>query len=100
MKKPETNANETKAREFMKVDTFQVTRANCVGSKNTVFADLVINGVSIYGVTVVEGKNGDFLSFPQRKADNGKYYHIAYAPLSNDDQADIIKEIERVLNSK
>ncbi len=47
--------------------------------------DLVVNDVSIYGCKIVEGKNGDFVSFPSRKGKNGKYYSYAYVKLTASD---------------
>lgn len=34
--------------------------------------------VTIYGIRVVEGKKGKFLSMPSRKGSDGKYYLHAY----------------------
>lgn len=34
--------------------------------------------VTIYGIRVVEGKKGKFLSMPARKGSNEKYYSYAY----------------------
>lgn len=34
--------------------------------------------VTIYGIRVVEGKNGKFLSMPARKGSDGEYYSHAY----------------------
>lgn len=97
MKKPESTNNQTKGRNTIKLTDFAVKRVK-MWDNGGVSADLILNGIGIYGVRVVEGKNGDFLSFPQRKGSDGKYYHIAYAALSADDQDSILKEIERKLN--
>lgn len=94
MKKPESKSNI----EGIKIDKYEVLRVVCVGQNNTVLADIEINGIRIYGVRVVEGKNGDFLSFPQTKGKDGKYYSIVWCPLSKKDQADIIAAIEAKLN--
>lgn len=89
--------NETKKeRQTIKVNDFSVMRAK-VFENGGVVIDITINGIAIYGVNIVEGKNGDFLSFPQRKGKDGKYYSIVYAALSDSDQADIIKEAENYL---
>lgn len=96
MNKPKDATNNTQ--ENLKVESFEVKRAVMVGKKNTVFADIVINGITIYGMTVVEGKNGDFLSFPSRKGNDGKYYSICWARLSEEDQKEIIAAIEKELN--
>ena len=34
--------------------------------------------VTIYGIRVIEGKNGKFLSMPSRKGSDGNYYSHAY----------------------
>ena len=98
MKKPENanaNANNTKA---IKVDSYRVLRAVCVGENNTVLFDLELNGVKLYGLKVVEGKNGDFIGFPSKKAKNGEYYSLFYAQLSADDQKAILAAVEAELN--
>lgn len=73
----------------------KVTRANQVN--DTVFFDVVINGVTIYGCKVVEGKNGDFISFPSHKGKDGKYYNHAWVKLSDEDSAAIVKQVEEML---
>lgn len=73
----------------------KVTRANQV--ENTVYFDVVINGVTIYGCKVIEGKNGDFVSFPSHKGKDGKYYNHAYIKLSVVDTAAIVKQVEEML---
>lgn len=99
MKKPETKKTETKAMETIKIDSYKVLRAVVVGENNNVLFDLELNGVRIYGLSVVEGKNGDFISFPQRNGKDGKYYSIAWAKISEEDTKDIIEEVETMLNN-
>ena len=73
----------------------KVIRANQV--EDLVFFDVDINGVTIYGCKVVEGKNGDFISFPSHKGKDGKYYNHAYIKLSDDQAKDIISQVENML---
>ena len=73
----------------------KVTRANQVN--DTVFFDMEVNGVTIYGCKVIEGKNGDFISFPSHKGKDGKYYNHAWVKLSDDDTAAIVKQVEEML---
>lgn len=73
----------------------KVVRANQV--KDLVFFDVDINGVTIYGCKVVEGKNGDFISFPSHQGKDGKYYNHAYIKLSDDQTKDIISQVEKML---
>lgn len=87
MKKKEVN-------EAVKVDA-KVVRANQVN--DTVFFDMEVNGVTIYGCKVVEGKNGDFISFPSHKGKDGKYYNHAWVKLSDEDSAAIIEQVEKAL---
>lgn len=87
MKKKEVN-------EVVNVEA-KVTRANQVGE--TVYFDVVINGVTIYGCKVVEGKNGDFISFPSHKGKDDKYYNYVYIKLSDEQTTDIVKQVEEML---
>lgn len=73
----------------------KVVRANQV--EDLVFFDVEINGVTIYGCKVVEGKNGDFISFPSHKGKDGKYYNHAYIKLTDEQSKDIISQVENML---
>lgn len=97
MKKPENNNNRNNVEE-LKIDSYEVKRAITIGKNSNVIADVCINGITIYGMRVVEGKNGDFLSFPQQKGKDGNYYNICYARFSDKDQTDILAAIECKLN--
>ena len=49
-------------------------------SKTKAFIDLALDGtLVIKGLTLVEGKEGLFLSFPSAKGKNGKYYNSVYS---------------------
>ena len=49
-------------------------------SKTKAFVDLELDGtLVIKGLTLVEGKNGLFLSFPSKEGKNGKYYNSIYS---------------------
>jgi DNA-binding cell septation regulator SpoVG len=73
----------------------KVTRASQVN--DTVFFDLELNGVSIYGLKVVEGSKGDFISWPSHKGKDGKYYNYAWCKLSDEQQNEIIHQVEEML---
>ena len=73
----------------------KVTRANQV--ENTVYFDMDVNGVMIYGCKVIEGSKGDFVSFPSHKGKDCKYYNYAYIKLSDEDTAAIVKQVEEML---
>ena len=78
----------------------KVLRANVYskkGKKDVTFFDLEVNGVSIYGCTLVDGKKGTFTSFPSYKGSNDKYYHYAWVELDDTDQAVIEDQIQELL---
>ena len=91
---------------FEKLDSFEILRAvelEYNGKKN-VLADVKLNGVCIYGVRPVtytdkaDGKEKDFLSWPERKGKDNKYYKIAYMALSAEDQQKVCDAIYQKLD--
>ena len=89
MKKPEKKTESG-------LQSVEVVRAKSFDNGGVVF-DVIINGVSIYNCRVVEGKNGDFISFPARKGSDGNYYSHAYIKLTEDDTKKIIGQVEKAL---
>lgn len=73
----------------------EVIRAHQFEDGSIVF-DMTINGVTIYGNRLVEGKNGQFVSFPSRKGKDGQYYSHAFAKLSKEDTDKIVAQIEEM----
>lgn len=51
-------------------------------------ASIQVKGIVIKGFKVVEGKDSNFVSFPQTKGQDGKYYDQVYA-LDKDTRRDI-----------
>lgn len=90
MKKPEKK--EVKST----LTSAEVTRAKAFDNGGVVF-DVILNGINIYGCRVVEGKNGDFISFPSRKGSDGNYYAYAYVKLTEEDTKEIISQVEKKL---
>ena len=89
MKKPEKKSESI-------VQSVDVVRAKSFDNGGVVF-DVIINGVSIYNCRVVEGKNGDFISFPARKGTDGNYYSHAYIKLTDEDTKKIVGLVEKAL---
>lgn len=89
---------EKKERKVIAVDSFDIKRWHIFDNGGVSF-DMELNGIGIYGCRCVQGRDGnDFISFPQRKGSDGKYYNIVYAPLSDTDQKKILSELERKIN--
>lgn len=99
--KAKKNTKETKEREYCEVRAFEVRNARVVtyNSKDVVFFTLMLNGIFINNCKVVEGKNGDFISFPQYKGGDGKYYNNVYVSLSDEDSAKILEEIQKQIDA-
>ena len=83
-----------------KVESFGVTRARVVEGKNgsVIFFSLDLNGVTINNCRVAEGKNGDFISLPQYRGSDGKYYSHVFFRFSEDDEKAILAEVEKQIN--
>lgn len=71
--------------------------------ENAIMFDMVVNHVTIYGCsyrTLTRKDNGEEfakIGFPSRKGSDGKYYSHVSVKLSQDDVADIEKQIEGLL---
>ena len=65
---------------------------------------LTIHGVTIYGMRVIgftdkrSGQNKRFVAFPKRKGSDGKYYHIAYYKLNDNEENEILLMIDDILS--
>ena len=78
----------------------EVKRASEIGKgkDKIVFVDLIVNGVTIYGCKIVDGKKGEFVAFPSRKSDkDGKYYNYAWVDFSEEETEQIIKDALKML---
>lgn len=76
---------------------FTVTRAKEFDNGNISF-DMTVDGyVKIYGCTVVDGKDGQFISFPARKGKDGKWYSHCWCGISESETKEIIKQIKKKL---
>lgn len=90
--------NKGTSKDCINLDSFEVRRTSVYNDK--VFCDLTINGITIYGCTVATTKDGkDFISFPQKKGKDDKYYSVVYCRLSDQDSEKILKEIEKSVNA-
>lgn len=90
----------TKKQETKQVYDVKVTRAKEVKEGSVAF-DMIVNGVNIYGCWYREGNsNGqdyELISFPSRKADDGKYYNYAWFKVEDDVKAQIIAQLEELV---
>ena len=81
-------------------NTIEVKRANKVGKgkDSVVFLDMVVNGVTIYGCRIIEGKKGDFIAFPSHKSSkDDKYYNHVWVDLSDEETEQIVNEAREMI---
>jgi len=76
--------------------SIKVTRIHDFG-KGTIAFDMVVNGVTIYGCRHIEAKGKSFVSFPQYKGNDGKYWSYAYFKITDETLAEIEKQISAML---
>lgn len=79
---------------------FEFTVKNCreFPDGGVTFA-LMAGRFTIYGCRMVEGKNGEFISFPARKGKDGKYYNHAVCVLTPEETAEVINAVYEVLDN-
>lgn len=75
----------------------KVTRVHDFG-KGVISFDMIVNGVNIYGCRDIEKKDGtSFVSFPQYKGSDNKYWNYAFFKIDENMLADIEKQISDML---
>ena len=71
-----------------------ISGAKCISEKCIVFT-LNVDGASFYGLRVVAGSKGNFISMPQERSRDNKYYNL-YTLFFEESEAE--KVIEAVLS--
>lgn len=56
------------------------------------------NGLGLYNLRVVNGKNGKFVSVPQTKGKDGKWHNQYALYLTDEDQATLIEQAEALIS--
>ena len=90
-------SRDSQPKEYMKIEGFSVSNVRVI-SETAVSFTLKIHGASFYNMRLVESKEGvRFVSSPQVKAKNGKYYYQYYLGLDKDTAKEIIAAVEAAL---
>lgn len=93
----------TKNQDTIKLTYHEISNVRAIpvkGGEDLIFFSLQLNGVTINNCRVATGKNGDFISFPQYKGKDGKYYNYVWVKLSEEDEANILNEIQEIINKE
>ena len=97
-KAAEANADQKK--DLFTIDQVEVTRAAEI-KEDCVMFDMSVRGVNIYGMCLrhykTEKGEGDIISFPSKQAKDGKYWDVAWFPISIDLKAGLIDKIVSLL---
>lgn len=76
---------------------FKVEHVRDWGRNGGISFSLRIEGgpllVEIYGCRIINGRDGEFVAFPQRKGGDGRYYKRAYVELTDDQTDEIISAV-------
>lgn len=75
---------------------YSVRRAKEFNDGGIVF-DLNVDDITIYGCRIIQGKKGDFVSFPQRKGKDGNYYSHVYLALTEEETEEILEKVGKIL---
>ena len=77
-------------------DDVKVTRVKAFDNGGIRF-DMVVNGITIYNMSVVGEGEKQFFSFPSTKAKDGKYYSHCHFKITDELQKAIESQIEALL---
>lgn len=76
---------------------FKVEHVRDWGRNGGISFSLRIEGgpvlVEIYGCRIINGREGEFVAFPQRKGQDGRYYKHAYVQLTDDQTDEIVSAV-------
>ena len=93
--------NEEREVEYLLADNFEVENARVIEGKkgDVVFFTLKLHGLYIYNCRVATGKDGDFISWPQTKGNDGKWYNVCWGRFIKEEEEKILAEVERQINA-
>ena len=82
--------NTTKA---AKNDKYSIENMRAIDSlgKTLAFFTLDVEGVKIYNLTLVEGRDGVFVGFPSKQGKDGKYYSTVW--ISDEKERETVAEL-------
>lgn len=84
-------ANE--AREFFDVKGMKVGSVRRIPGTEVITFSLSGKGLSLYGLRIVKGARGSFISAPQTKGKDGKYYDQYHVYFAEADEERVIKAV-------
>lgn len=95
-KKSNKKATESK-REYLDLSQFTVTNVRVVTDTLVTFT-MKGTGISLYGMRLIDGKNGMFVAPPQQKGKDGNYYNLYAVYISEDDLDGLFNSIMKQID--
>lgn len=91
-------ADDSTARVTIKnISVFEIKNAR--EYKGTIFFTIYGGGLYISGCRIAKGKNGEFISWPQQKGKDDKYYTIARLYMSEEAESNLIAKVKTEANA-
>lgn len=86
-------------REYLDITQFTPCNVRVLSDKLVSFT-LRGKGVSLYNMRLIDSKNGMFITPPQEKGKDGKYYNQYAVYLSDDDETVLINAVTKLLGNE
>lgn len=89
--------NEKQEKAYFSIKGMKAANIRRLGKSGIIAFSLMGNGVGLYNLRIVKGKNGEFIAAPQSKGSDGNWYAQYALYLSDDDQKKIIAAVKAKL---
>ena len=86
-------------KKTLAIKGMKVERVRRLSDKVVAFS-LNGNGLGLYNLKVIEGKEGPFIAAPQEKGKDNKYYNVFAVYFSEDDEKKIIAAVMKKVPDK
>ena len=87
--------NEKQEKAYFSIKGMRASNIRRLGKSGVIAFSLLGNGLGLYNLRIVKGKNGnEFIASPQQKGKDGQYYDDYAVYFSDEDAAKIIKAVK------
>lgn len=87
--------NEKQEKTYFSIKGMRAANIRRLGKSGVIAFSLLGNGLGLYNLRIVKGKNGnEFIASPQQKGKDGNYYDDYAVYFSDEDAAKIIKAVK------
>ena len=87
-------------KEFFDVKGMKVSNVREIGESGVISFSLLGRGLGLYNLRIVKSARGSFISAPQSKGKDGKYYSQYALYLSEADEERVMKAVIKKLSKK